>query len=142
MPPKSRSTSAPHRRTRADHQTETAEDYVEAIAEILAEKSICRITDLAQKFSVSNVTVHRIIERLHSEGLVQTEPYRPLELTDAGEKLARKSRQRHEMVYEFLVAIGVDRETAAIDAEGIEHHVSPQTLARFKHFVENATAKR
>ena len=128
--------SAPYRRTREDHRTETAEDYVEAIADILAEQSVCRITDLARLFSVSNVTVHRIVERLQAEGLVDTEPYKPLKLTAAGKRLAAKCRRRHEIVYQFLLSIGVDKGTAAIDAEGIEHHVSSNTLRRFELVIE------
>lgn len=124
--------SAPHRRTRADHQTETAEDYVEAIADILGSQPTCRVIDLATRFSVSNVTVHRIIERLQSEGMVETEPYKPISLTPQGKRLATKCRKRHEIVYQFLLSIGVDEATAAIDAEGIEHHVSPATLEKFR----------
>jgi len=124
--------STPHRRTRADHQTETAEDYVEAIAEVLTNQPACRIVDLASHFSVSNVTVHRIIERLQSEGLVETQPYKPISLTSTGKRLATQCRKRHEIVYRFLVSIGIDKETAALDAEGIEHHVSPATLQRFE----------
>ena len=124
--------SEPHRRTRRDHATETAEDYVEAIAEILGRQGICRLKDLAERFAVSHVTVHRIVERLTNEGLISTEPYQPLTLTDEGTSLAEQCRRRHETVYRFLVAIGVDEDTAAVDAEGIEHHVSPQTLKRFE----------
>lgn len=130
--------SEPHRRTRADHKTETAEDYVEAVAEILHKQESCRVTDLARRFSVSSVTVHRIVERLQSEGLVVTEPYRPITLTPKGKRLAEKCRQRHEIVYRFLVAIGIDPKTAAIDAEGIEHHVSPATLRRFAEIADEA----
>lgn len=132
--------SAPHRRTRADHQTETAEDYVEAIAEIVSGKGLCRITNLAARFSVSNVTVHRIIERLQTEGLVKTEPYKPVSLTPAGKRLATKCRKRHEIVFRFLVAIGVDEVTASIDAEGIEHHASPSTLRRFEEIANADSA--
>ncbi|MCC7425194.1 MAG: manganese-binding transcriptional regulator MntR [Planctomycetaceae bacterium] len=124
--------SAPHRRTRNDHKSETAEDYVEAIAEILAEQPVCRLADLAKRFAVSNVTAHRIVERLLSEGLVATEPYQPISLTPEGRRLAARCRERHEVVYRFLLAIGIDEQTAALDAEGIEHHVSPRTLKRFK----------
>ncbi len=127
--------SEPHRRTRKDHATETAEDYVEAIAEILGRQGICRLKDLAKRFAVSHVTVHRIVERLTNEGLISTEPYQPLTLTAAGSSLAERCRRRHEIVYRFLVAIGVDEDTAAVDAEGIEHHVSPQTLQRFESFL-------
>ena len=52
--------------------------------------------------------------------------------------MAREARRRHEIVYRFLLAIGVDEPTAAIDAEGIEHHVSPKTLARFEAISNSA----
>lgn len=126
--------SVPHRRTRSDHATETAEDYVEAIAEIVEERSTCRVVDLATKFAVSHVTVSRIITRLVTLGLVETEPYQPVRLTDAGQKLAKRSKHRHEVVYNFLLALGVSAKTAAIDTEGIEHHVSPETLKCFEEF--------
>ena len=135
--PSSVDKSDPHRRTRRDHATETAEDYVEAISEILGEKESCRVVDLARHFAVSHVTVTRIVSRLQDAGLVQTEAYRPITLTAKGKRLAKKSRDRHEIVYQFLLAIGVDEKTAAIDAEGIEHHVSPVTLARFSEYVND-----
>ncbi len=123
-----------HRRTRRDHETETAEDYVEAVAEIGTESGKCRIVDLAKRFGVSHVTVIRTVARLQEEGLLSTEPYQPIELTSKGTALANRARRRHEVVLEFLLAIGVDAATAAIDAEGIEHHVSPQTLKKLKEF--------
>jgi DtxR family manganese transport transcriptional regulator len=134
--------SDPHRRTRRDHSTETAEDYVEAINDIIDQHGSCRVMDLARRFAVSHVTVSRIVARLQDEGLVRTEPYRPIALTTLGKRLAAKSRHRHEIVYRFLLAIGVDEATAAIDAEGIEHHVSPQALARFEHFVASQQSLR
>ena len=131
MTSRSRS-SEPHRRTRNDHKSETAEDYVEAISDILAGHGVCRLADLARQFAVSNVTSHRIVERLRNEGLISSEPYQPIVLTPQGQRLATQCRKRHETVYHFLLAIGIDDETAAIDAEGIEHHVSRKTLKRFK----------
>ncbi len=130
----------PHQRTRRDHSNETAEDYVEAIAEILTEKKECRAVDLAAFFGVSHVTVKRIVSRLAGEGLLQTEPYRPITLTRQGKRLATMSRQRHEIVQNFLLAIGVDAATAALDTEGIEHHVSPKTLARFEELTQSLRA--
>lgn len=132
--------SHPHQRTRRDHATETAEDYVEAMAGIIEDRGTCRVVDLSRQFAVSHVTVTRIIARLQEEGLVQTEAYRPIELTAKGKRLAKKSRDRHETVYQFLLAIGVDETTAATDAEGIEHHVSPATLEKLDAFVRS-TAK-
>ena len=126
------SKSAPHRRTRRDHSTETAEDYVEAVAEIIAERQHCRLVDLADYFGVSHVTANRTVARLQKEGLLSTAPYQPIGLTPKGKRLANRCRQRHEIVYRFLLSLGIDETTAAIDAEGIEHHVSPKTLKRFQ----------
>ena len=131
-----RTTAQPHHRTRRDHASETAEDYVEAVAEILAEKAECRAVDLAAYFGVSHVTVTRIVARLANEGLLLTLPYRPISLTPQGKRLAQASRKRHEIVHNFLLAIGVDEATAALDTEGIEHHVSPTTLARLEKLTQ------
>jgi len=128
--------SKPHQRTRRDHASETAEDYVEAVAEILARRGTCRVTDLAAQFGVSHVTVNRIVERLSKQGLLSTRPYQPIELTPKGKRLAARCRERHDIVYRFLRAIGIDEATAAIDAEGIEHHVSRTTLKRFHELTE------
>ena len=127
-----------HRRTRRDHAVETAEDYVEAISQVLADKGVCRVIDLARRFDVSHVTVTKIVSRLKENGLVTSEPYKPLELTDAGIRLAEKSRQRHEVVYRFLLALGVSKAIAATDSEGIEHHVSPETLKAMQSFLDTA----
>ncbi len=127
-----------HRKTRADHASEVAEDYVEAIADIAQTKGVCRAVDLATRFGVTGVTVNRTIARLVRDGLATTEPYAPIRLTTTGQRLATRSRQRHEIVLQFLVALGVSRSTAEIDAEGIEHHVSPETLKCFKSFTDSA----
>ena len=129
--------SRPFRRTRRDHASETAEDYVEAIADTISDKGTCRVTDLAKLFGVSHVTVTKTASRLQSEGLVDTEPYGPLRLTEKGVRLARASRQKHEIVLQFLMALGVSRSVAESDSEGIEHHVSDETLRAFKRFIKH-----
>jgi DtxR family manganese transport transcriptional regulator len=128
--------AAAHRRVRSDHASEKAEDYVEAIAEQIAASGLCRNADLARRFGVSHVTALRIIDRLVAEGLVQTRPYGPLELTPRGRRLASRCAERHQLVVDFLLALDVPRPIAEVDAEGIEHHVSPQTLERFAAFVK------
>lgn len=122
-------------KVRADHATETAEDYVEAVSDILKRTGRCRVTDLADFMGVSHVTVVRIISRLQEEELVETEPYRPINLTKKGESLAAESRRRHEIVLEFLKAIGVPDKDAIHDSEGIEHHVGSVTLEKMAEFV-------
>lgn len=128
----SRRKTAAYRRTRKDHATEVVEDYVEAIAEITRDQGSCRVRNLAEHFGVSHVTVSQRIRRLREDGYVANERYRPIRLTARGRRLAAKARERHEIVLRFLRAIGVDPATAEIDAEGLEHHVSPETLERFR----------
>ena len=118
--------------TRGSHARETAEDYVEAIARLIEEKGTCRGVDLAKLFQVTQVTVSKTLSRLQSEGLVDYEPYGPISLTKSGATMASYARVRLEVVLEFLRSIGVSEEIAQVDAEGIEHHVSPETLEAFR----------
>lgn len=126
-------------RTRAQHAQERAQDYVEAIAVLIAEHGEARATDLARVLGVTHVTVIRTVQRLQRDGLVTTQPYRSIFLTDAGRTLAIKSKARHDAVVAFLEALGVSPKIARADAEGIEHHVSPETLAAFARFVKDAS---
>jgi DtxR family manganese transport transcriptional regulator len=111
---------------------------VEAIAELIEKQGHCRVTDLAARFGVSHVTVSRTVSRLSRDGLVATQPYGPMTLTEVGRKMAQESKKRHDLVYQFLLAIGVPESTAADDAEGIEHHVSAATLKCFREFLERS----
>ncbi len=124
-------------KTRQDHATETAEDYVEAIADILRDQSTCRVKDLAAKMDVSHVTVTRILQRLSAEGLIDKDPYGPCTLTPEGAAMARRSRKRHQLLLDFLLHIGVPEADAARDAEGMEHHVSDATLAVMRRAIDH-----
>jgi len=92
---------------------------------------------LARRLGVTHVTVNRTLARLQRVGYVNTQPYRAIFLTNAGRKLAEESRQRHETVLAFLQSLGIPERVAKMDAEGIEHHVSPDTLAAFKTVLRN-----
>ena len=127
-------------RIRSDHRSEIAEDYLEAIAEFQAKNGQCRGGDLASHFSVSHATVTQTLARLRDAGLVESEPYGPVGLTSKGKRLAKKSKERHEIVLAFLLALGVSDQTAATDAEGIEHHVSDETLKCFRTFLDENPA--
>lgn len=126
-----RQQAANHRQTRAARRTELVEDYVEVVADLIDEVGEARVVDIAARLGVSHVTVTKTIERLQREGFVSSRPYRSVFLTDAGRSKAEAIRRRHNIVLRFLLAIGVSPETAHADAEGIEHHVSEETLALF-----------
>ena len=123
------------RRVRDAHQAELAEDYVELIADLIEQTGEARVVDLSARLGVTNATVTNTIQRLQRDGLVTSKPYRSIFLTQKGQDLAATSRERHHVVREFLMALGVDAETADADAEGIEHHVSTATLEAFRRYV-------
>jgi len=126
---------------RGSHANETAEDYVEAIADALQQKGTCRGVDLAKVFCVSQVTVSKTMARLQAEGLVSFESYGPYSLTAAGAQLAVLAKRRHAIVLEFLRVLGISEGTAQVDAEGMEHHVSPETLEVFEKMTATLSEK-
>ena len=123
------------RQARQARRAELVEDYVELIADLIDDGSEARQVDIAARLGVAQPTVAKMLKRLIAEGLISQRPYRGVFLTDAGKRLAKKSRARHRIVESFLCALGIDDETARIDAEGIEHHVSAETLAAFERFL-------
>ena len=123
-------------RTRSDHRNEIAEDYVELIADLIDATGEARAVDLASRLGVTNATVTNAVTRLQREGLVHSEPYRSIFLTDDGRALAEHCRRRHRIVYSVLRALGVSEEVARVDAEGIEHHVSDETLDAFDRLLQ------
>ena len=128
-------------RLREDHAREITEDYVEMIAGLIDGEGEARAVDLAERFGVTAATVNNTIKRLERNGYVTSKPYRAIFLTDQGRDLAERCRERHRLVFNFLIAVGVDPETAAADTEGIEHHVSEATLAVFHRFLEAQSQK-
>ena len=130
------------RQTRHNRRTELVEDYVELIADLLDDGGEARQIDVARRLGVAQPTVAKMLKRLAAEGLVQQKPYRGIFLTPEGKALAESARERHRVVEGFLRAIGVGPEAARIDAEGIEHHVSEETLQVFRRYIERHGERR
>lgn len=121
---------------REAHRRELIDDYVELISDLINEVGEARQVDMAARLGVSQPTVAKMLKRLASVGLIEQIPWRGIFLTSEGEKLAQESRERHQIVENFLLAIGVSPEIARRDAEGMEHHVSEETLAMFLKFTQ------
>ena len=113
------------RQVREAHRRELIDDYVELISDLIREVGEARQVDMAARLGVSQPTVAKMLKRLASVGLI---------LTAEGEKLAQESRERHQIVENFLLVLGVSPEIARRDAEGMEHHVSEETLLKFREF--------
>ena len=102
------------------------------IADLIAETGEARAVDLAQRFGVTAPTVNATVQTCSRS--CETQPYRSIFLTEAGRALAASCKKAHDCP--VLISIGVDPEIAEADAEGLEHHVSPETLKAFKAVIE------
>ena len=121
-------------KVRNAHKTENTEDYLELIAELLNSKGEARIVDISESLGIAQATANKTIQRLQTQGFIKREPYRSIFLTLKGQKIASASKKRHNIVYNFLLNLGLDKNTASEDAEGIEHHVSEKTLRKMDNF--------
>jgi DtxR family manganese transport transcriptional regulator len=125
-------------RVRRDHARETAEDYAELVLDLGGGGRPVRPADLARRLGVSHVTVLRALERLARAGVLRRDARRGVSLSAAGRRIARAARARYELLVAFLEHIGAPRAIAETDAEGIEHHISRNTLRVMKAFVARA----
>lgn len=105
------------------------EDYLEQIHNLIEEKGYARVVDVAKRLGLAQASVTNMIQRLDAEGLVNYEKYRGVVLTDEGETIALAIIRRHEKLTNFLELFGLDEATIYEDVEGMEHHVSAETLA-------------
>src|SRR5438132_7576602 len=126
--------------------SQSAEDYLERIHELFEEKGYARVVDIASSLKVKEASVTSMVQKLGESGYLKYEKYRGLILTDKGREVERKIRNRHETLTRFFSVFGLDAESQKQDIEGIEHHLSPDSvdiledLARF--FEENPAILR
>jgi DtxR family manganese transport transcriptional regulator len=128
-----------HGHVRSQRSLALIEDYVELIAALQHEHGEARVTEIAHRLGVAHPTAVKSVARLKRLGLVTSRPYRGIFLTEAGSMMAKHVHARHSLVVDVLLAIGVPREVAAADAEGIEHYVSERTLTAFKTYLKGLT---
>jgi DtxR family manganese transport transcriptional regulator len=98
------------------------------IADLIETKGRARKSDIAKVMNISHVTTLRTLQRLQRDGYVETGPRQPIQLTQKGKQLASLAKKRHQILLEFLIKIGVPPHIAQLDAEGMEHHISQETL--------------
>ena len=93
--------------TRKAPENEMAEDYVELIEDLISKEGEARIVDIADHLGISKATVNQTINRLVKKGFLKSKPYRSIYLTEKGKSTAVNARQRHTIVYDFLIALEV-----------------------------------
>ncbi len=125
MPPKS---AKPRRQPRLNPVSESSEDHLERIHELMEEKGYARVSDIAERLGIARPSVTNMVQRLATRGLVNYERYRGLTLTEQGRAVARSIKARHQVLTEFFELLGLEPKLIADEVEGIEHHLKPPTL--------------
>jgi Mn-dependent DtxR family transcriptional regulator len=119
----------------APGRSESTEDHLERISELVEQKGYARVADLAASLRLSPSAVSNMVRRLARRGYVNYERYRGFTLTPEGRQVAQDVKERHQTLTELLDLLGLDAETVSREVEEIEHHLRPQTLAILSNLV-------
>ena len=118
-----------------EQHTDRMEDYLEVIYELIKKRGYATQTDISESLNVSLPSVTKMLQRLDESKYLVYEKYRGINLTEEGIEVAENIHEKHGLLSEFFKMIGVDKDVANIDAEGIEHHLHPQTLKKLREFI-------
>ncbi|MCU6762951.1 Manganese transport regulator [uncultured Roseburia sp.] len=114
---------------------ESAEDYLECILKLSKEKPVVRSIDIAVEMNYSKPSISVAMKNLRTNGYINVDKSGFITLTDMGKEIAEAIYERHLLISEWLVWLGVDQETAAKDACRIEHDLSPESYEALKKHV-------
>ncbi len=117
------------------NRSESTEDHLERIQELIEHKGYARVADLASSLNLSTSAVSNMVRRLARRGFVNYERYRGFTLTAAGRQVAQHVKARHQILTEFLQLLGLDAEVINREVEDVEHHLRPETLKMFSQLV-------
>lgn len=116
--------------------TPSMEDYIELIYNLINTKGYARVSDIAEELLVHPSSVTKMVQKLDKDGFLDYEKYRGFILTDKGNKIGKRLVFRHDLLEQFLEIIGVDEDNIYEDVEGIEHHLSWNSIDRISDLVE------
>lgn len=116
--------------------TPSMEDYLEKIYKLIDEKGYARVSDIAEGLEVHPSSVTKMIQKLDKDNYLVYEKYRGLVLTSKGQKMGKRLVDRHQLLEEFLTLIGVDEQYIYQDVEGIEHHLSRDSITSISTLTE------
>ena|SRR5437588_7342796 len=130
MEPTRKTAHAPHWES-----SESTEDHLERISELVEQKGYARVTDVAGELGLTAATVSNMVRRLAARGFLNYEKYRGFTLTSEGRAVAARIKARHNTLTELLGLLGLEPETIEKEVEDIEHHLRPQTLEMLEKLV-------
>ena len=117
--------------------TISAEDYLEAALRLTLRGERIKVTSMAELLGVSKPAVTNALSELAAKGLLTKQPYGDILLTDAGREAAESIYDKHKLLHEFLIKLGVSEQVADTDCCKIEHILSEETIACIKSFMKN-----
>ena len=120
---------------------ESGEMYLETIYILSQKSSIVRAIDVSEYMGYSKPSVSRAIGLLKKDGMVITDDYSHLKLTEKGEEKAKQIYERHTVLSSLFMKLGVDEETAVNDACRMEHYISEKTFNAIKAHMEKYGTK-
>ena len=119
---------------------ESGENYLETILMLKQEKGYVRSIDIAQKLDFSKPSVSRAVGLLRENGYITMDPKEGwIDLTDKGRAVAERMYERHQLLSQWLMALGVSEAVAVSDACRIEHVISEETFQRMKAHIQEKT---
>ncbi|MCL9660327.1 transcriptional regulator MntR [Paenibacillus hunanensis] len=116
--------------------TPSMEDYLERIYQLIEQKGYARVSDIAEGLEVHPSSVTKMIQKLDKDEYLIYEKYRGLVLTSKGKKMGKRLVDRHQLLEDFLDIIGVNPDYIYKDVEGIEHHLSWDSITQIETLVE------
>ena len=117
------------------HSSSRMEDYLEIISELVELKGYATTLDISRYMNVSAPSVTKMLKKLDVEGYLEYEKYYGINLTEKGQRIADMIKQKHGILLDFFEILGIGKEIANQDAEGIEHHLNPKTIRQIRKFV-------
>ena len=115
--------------------TTREEDYLEVIAELVELKGYATTLDISRFMNVSPPSVTKMLQKLDEKKYLEYEKYHGINLTNMGKQVADGIRRKHSTLLEFFEILGIGKEIANRDTEGLEHHLNDKTIRQLKKYI-------
>ena len=114
--------------------TTREEDYLEVIAELVELKGYATTLDISRYMNVSPPSVTKMLQKLDEKKYLEYEKYQGINLTPMGKQVADSIRRKHSTLLEFFEILGIGKEIANHDTEGLEHHLNAKTIRQLRKY--------
>ena len=118
----------------------SAEDYLEAMLMLKEERGYVRSIDVADKLGVTKPSVSYATKRLRENGYITLDPAGMIVLLEPGREIAERMYERHKLLTELLIGLGVSPATARADACKIEHDLSEESFDAIRRHAQEHRA--